>query len=259
MPAAGWSRPNGSPPGSTIRTWSCSTLRTISRTMNGMRTPSSSPAISPARGASTSTRSPTTPIPCPTCCRRPNSSLPGRRARCRRRHDDRALRRDRIVWRCPRVVDVPRLRLGQRSCARRWHAEVEGGEPSARDWARESRPAKTFTPKFNRDMVASIDDVQKVLLDSRTGRRCARGRPLPRRGARLARRFARRAYAGWFDVPFGEMLRDGRLASHDEIAAAFTQAGVDLDHPPSRAAAPTSPPRSSPLRSRPRQATGPRL
>jgi thiosulfate/3-mercaptopyruvate sulfurtransferase len=36
---------------------------------------------------------------------------------------------------------------------------------------------------------------------------------------------------GAFNVPFGEVLKDGRLKSHDEIAAAFKKAGVDLERP----------------------------
>ena len=36
---------------------------------------------------------------------------------------------------------------------------------------------------------------------------------------------------GAFNVPFGEVLKDGRLKSHDDIAAAFKTAGVDLDRP----------------------------
>ena len=34
---------------------------------------------------------------------------------------------------------------------------------------------------------------------------------------------------GSFNVPFGEVLQDGRLKSHDDIAAVFKGAGVDLD------------------------------
>ena len=36
---------------------------------------------------------------------------------------------------------------------------------------------------------------------------------------------------GRFNVPFGQVLQDGRLKSQDAIAAAFKQAGVDLDKP----------------------------
>ena len=36
---------------------------------------------------------------------------------------------------------------------------------------------------------------------------------------------------GSFNVPFGEVLKDGRLKSPDDIAAVFKHAGVDLDNP----------------------------
>ncbi len=116
---------------------------------------------------------------------------------------------------------------------------LDGGMPK---WKAESRPletgaaksraAKTFTPKFNRAMVASIDDVQKVLLDktaqvvdARAADRFRGEAPEPRPGLRGGH------MPGSFNVPFGEVLKDGRLKSHDDIAAAFQEAGVDLDNP----------------------------
>ena len=116
---------------------------------------------------------------------------------------------------------------------------LDGGMPK---WKAENRPlesgpakprtAKTFTPKFNRAMVASIDDVQKVLLDktaqvvdARSAERFRAEAPEPRAGLRGGH------MPGSFNVPFGEILQDGRLKSHDEIAAAFGKAGVDLDKP----------------------------
>ena len=116
---------------------------------------------------------------------------------------------------------------------------LDGGMPK---WKAEGRPietgaakpraAKTFTPKFNRAMVASIDDVQKVLLDktaqvvdARSAERFRAEAPEPRAGLRGGH------MPGSFNVPFGEVLQNGRLKSHDEIAAAFRKAGVDLDKP----------------------------
>jgi thiosulfate/3-mercaptopyruvate sulfurtransferase len=94
------------------------------------------------------------------------------------------------------------------------------------------RAPKTFTPKFNRAMVASIDDVQKVLLDktaqvvdARAADRFRGEAPEPRSGLRGGH------MPGSLNVPFGEVLKDGRLKSHEEIAAAFKSAGVDLDKP----------------------------
>ena len=116
---------------------------------------------------------------------------------------------------------------------------LDGGMPK---WKAENRPletgrakprtAKTFTAKFNRNMVASIDDVQKVLLDktaqvvdARAADRFRGEAPEPRAGLRGGH------MPGAFNVPFGDVLKDGRLKPHDEIAAAFTKAGVDLDQP----------------------------
>src|SRR5438477_22849 len=36
---------------------------------------------------------------------------------------------------------------------------------------------------------------------------------------------------GSFNVPYDEVLKEGRLKTHAEVAAAFAQAGVDLDKP----------------------------
>jgi thiosulfate/3-mercaptopyruvate sulfurtransferase len=116
---------------------------------------------------------------------------------------------------------------------------LDGGMPK---WKAENRPleagaakpraAKAFTPRFNRNMVASIDDVQKVLLDktaqvvdARSAGRFRGEAPEPRPGIRGGH------MPGSFNVPYDEVLKDGRLKSHEEIAAAFRQAGVDLDNP----------------------------
>jgi thiosulfate/3-mercaptopyruvate sulfurtransferase len=116
---------------------------------------------------------------------------------------------------------------------------LDGGMPK---WKAENRPletgaarpraGKTFTPRFNRAMVASIDDVQKVLLDktaqvvdARATDRFRGQAPEPRAGLRSGH------MPGSFNVPFGVVLQDGRLASHETIAAAFKEAGVDLERP----------------------------
>lgn len=116
---------------------------------------------------------------------------------------------------------------------------LDGGMPK---WKAENRPLQTgpakppavriFTAKLNRNLVASIDDVQKVLLDktaqvvdARAADRFRGEAPEPRAGLRGGH------MPGAFNVPFGEVLKDGRLKSHDEIAAAFKQAGVDLEQP----------------------------
>ena len=81
-------------------------------------------------------------------------------------------------------------------------------------------------------MVASIDDVQKVLLDktaqvvdARSAGRFRGETPEPRAGLRGGH------MPGSFNVPYDEVLKEGRLKTHAEVAAAFAQAGVDLDKP----------------------------
>jgi thiosulfate/3-mercaptopyruvate sulfurtransferase len=116
---------------------------------------------------------------------------------------------------------------------------LDGGMPK---WRAENRPVesgpakprapKTFTPQFNRALVASIDDVQKVLLDktaqvvdARAADRFRGEAPEPRPGMRGGH------MPGSFNVPFGLVLENGQLAPADKIAAAFKNAGVDLDKP----------------------------
>jgi thiosulfate/3-mercaptopyruvate sulfurtransferase len=116
---------------------------------------------------------------------------------------------------------------------------LDGGMPK---WKAENRPLeagpakarapKTFTAKFNRDLIASLDDVQKVLLDktaqvvdARSAGRFRGEAPEPRPGVRGGH------MPGSFNVPYEEVQKDGRLKSHEEIAAAFTKGGVDLDKP----------------------------
>src|SRR4051794_7479097 len=131
------------------------------------------------------------------------------------------------VWWTFRVFGSERVRVLDGGMPK-WKAEGRPLEPGAA----KPRPAKTFTPKFNRQMVASIDDVQKVLLDktaqvvdARAADRFRGEAPEPRAGLRGGH------MPGSFNVPFGEVLKDGRLKSHDEIAAAFKNAGIDLDTP----------------------------
>jgi thiosulfate/3-mercaptopyruvate sulfurtransferase len=116
---------------------------------------------------------------------------------------------------------------------------LDGGMPK---WKAEGRPLetgavkprtpKTFTTKFDRAMVASLDDVQKVLLDktaqvvdARAADRFRGEAPEPRPGMRGGH------MPGSFNVPFGLVLENGQLAPLDKIAAAFKDAGVDLDRP----------------------------
>jgi len=117
---------------------------------------------------------------------------------------------------------------------------LDGGMPK---WKAENRPletgpgkaraAKTFTPKFNRALVASIDDVQRVLLDksaqvvdARAADRFRGEAPEPRAGLRSGH------MPGACNVPFGELLNpDGTMKRPANLKRAFEQEGIDLARP----------------------------
>ncbi|MEJ0076776.1 MAG: 3-mercaptopyruvate sulfurtransferase [Alphaproteobacteria bacterium] len=110
----------------------------------------------------------------------------------------------------------------------KWKAEGRPTEPGAAT----PRPAKTFTPKLNRNMVASVDDVQKVLLDktaqvvdARPADRFRGEAPEPRPGLRGGH------MPGSFSVPSSTVVQNGRLAPPEALSAAFAAGKVDLDKP----------------------------
>ena len=108
-----------------------------------------------------------------------------------------------------------------------WKAEgraVEAGEVK--------RPAKTFKAEMDTGAVAMLGDVQMALndkgtqvVDARSAGRFAGKEAEPRAGLRSGH------MPGALNVPFGDILENGRLASRDKIAQAFAKAGVDLDKP----------------------------
>jgi thiosulfate/3-mercaptopyruvate sulfurtransferase len=95
-----------------------------------------------------------------------------------------------------------------------------------------TRAPKTFTAKLNRQMVASVDDVQKVLLDktaqvvdARPADRFRGEAPEPRPGLRGGH------MPGSFSVPSTTVVQNGRLAPLETLRAAFAAGKVDLDQP----------------------------
>ena len=115
---------------------------------------------------------------------------------------------------------------------------LDGGLPK---WKAENRPletgdtkraAKEFHAEMNVAPVAMLADVRMALtdesaqvVDARSAERFAGKAPEPRPGLRSGH------MPGSFNVPFGGVLQDGRLASQARIEEAFTSAGVDLDKP----------------------------
>jgi thiosulfate/3-mercaptopyruvate sulfurtransferase len=116
---------------------------------------------------------------------------------------------------------------------------LDGGLPK---WKAEGRPldsgaakpraAKTFKATLNRNMVASVDDVQKVLLDktaqvvdARPADRFRGEAPEPRPGLRGGH------MPGAFSVPSTTVVQNGRLAPVETLRSAFESGKVDLSKP----------------------------
>jgi len=108
-----------------------------------------------------------------------------------------------------------------------WKAEgrsVEAGELN--------RPIRKFNATMNTNAVAMMSDVQMALndesvqvVDARSAGRFAGREPEPRAGLRSGH------MPGAFNVPFTEIVENGRLVPPDRIAKAFAKAGVDVDKP----------------------------
>jgi thiosulfate/3-mercaptopyruvate sulfurtransferase len=109
----------------------------------------------------------------------------------------------------------------------KWKAEnrpLESGDVT--------RPPRRFNAEMNVNAVAMLADMRMALtdnnvqvVDARSAERFKGKAPEPRPGLRSGH------MPGAFNVPFGNVLDKGALASRERIAAAFTDAGVDLDKP----------------------------
>jgi thiosulfate/3-mercaptopyruvate sulfurtransferase len=107
--------------------------------------------------------------------------------------------------------------------------KAEGGPTEAGEVKRLKR---TFNANMDTNAVAMVGDVQIALssetaqvVDARSAGRFAGSEPEPRAGLRSGH------MPGAHSVPSTEIVENGRLASPDKIAAAFTKAGVDTDKP----------------------------
>jgi thiosulfate/3-mercaptopyruvate sulfurtransferase len=115
---------------------------------------------------------------------------------------------------------------------------LDGGMPA---WKAEGRPTEAgdvkrepreFKAEMDTGAVAIVDDVQMALssgsaqvIDARSAGRFAGTEPEPRKGLRSGH------MPGAHNVPYTDIVENGRLASRDKIAAAFAKAGVDTDKP----------------------------
>jgi thiosulfate/3-mercaptopyruvate sulfurtransferase len=108
-----------------------------------------------------------------------------------------------------------------------WKTEgrpVEAGEVK--------RPAVTFNATMDTGAVAMMSDVQMALnddstqvVDARAADRFAGSAPEPRAGLRSGH------MPGALNVPYADIIENGRLASREKIAQVFAKAGVDVDKP----------------------------
>jgi thiosulfate/3-mercaptopyruvate sulfurtransferase len=94
------------------------------------------------------------------------------------------------------------------------------------------RPAAKFNATMDTGAVAMMSDVQIALndesaqvVDARSAGRFAGRDPEPRPGLRSGH------MPGALNVPYTEIVENGRLVSPDRIAQVFKKAGVDVDRP----------------------------
>jgi thiosulfate/3-mercaptopyruvate sulfurtransferase len=115
---------------------------------------------------------------------------------------------------------------------------LDGGLPA---WIAEGRPLEEgpharqprhFTPRLDHGLVADAEDVKKALADGsaqvvdvRSAERFRGAVPEPRPGLRSGH------MPGALNLPFGELVADGRMKDAGGLESALAKAGVDPDRP----------------------------
>jgi thiosulfate/3-mercaptopyruvate sulfurtransferase len=143
-----------------------------------------------------------------------------------------------VVYDATGLYSAPRVWWSFRIFGAKNAFVLDGGFPA---WKAEGRPleagavkrpARKFKAVMNTGAVAMVSDVQGALndgsaqvVDARAADRFAGSAPDPRPGLRAGH------MPGALNVPFADILENGRLASRERIAQAFAKAGVDLDKP----------------------------
>ena len=115
---------------------------------------------------------------------------------------------------------------------------LDGGFPAWKSEGRKvesgevKRPAKTFNATMDTGAVAMVSDVQMAIndasvqvVDARSAGRFAGKEAEPRAGLRSGH------MPGALNVPFTEIVENGRLVDAARIKKAFDKGGVDLDKP----------------------------
>ena len=144
-----------------------------------------------------------------------------------------------VVYDGAGLFSAPRVWWTFRAFGARHVAILEGGFPA---WKAEGRPIeegeprprarRTFTARLDHSAVADLAAVQRALkrgdaqvVDSRPADRFRGEAPEPRPGVRSGH------MPGSRNVPFTEIVANGRLKDRDAVRAALARAGVDPDRP----------------------------
>ena len=137
------------------------------------------------------------------------------------------------------LFSAPRVRWTFQTFGAKDVVILEGGLPQ---WLAEGRPVRegaprqraprTFTARLDHSAVADIDDVALALesgaiqvVDARPADRFRGEAPEPRPGLRPGH------MPGALNLPSSTLVADGRLKEPEALAAAFREAGVDIDKP----------------------------
>jgi thiosulfate/3-mercaptopyruvate sulfurtransferase len=143
-----------------------------------------------------------------------------------------------VVYDATGLYSAPRVWWSFRIFGAKNAFVLDGGFPAWKAEGRPSeagevkRPARKFNATMDTGAVAMVSDVQMALndgsaqvVDARAAGRFAGREPDPRPGLRAGH------MPGALNVPFADILENGRLASRERIAQVFAKAGVDLDKP----------------------------
>lgn len=144
-----------------------------------------------------------------------------------------------VVYDGAGLFSAPRVAWTFKVFGARDVAILEGGFPAwtAAGFPTEDGPARprarrTFTARFNHAAVADRRDVERALLsgtaqvvDARPADRFRGEAPEPRPGVRSGH------MPGSFNVPFSEILENGRLKDPTAIKAVLDKAGIDTSRP----------------------------
>jgi thiosulfate/3-mercaptopyruvate sulfurtransferase len=142
-----------------------------------------------------------------------------------------------VVYDGAGLFSAPRVWWTLRVFGMRDVAVLDGGLPK---WRAEERPLEDgpvqrqprhFTARFDHGAVASLNDVQRQLkagvqlIDARSAARFAGEEPEPRAGVRPGH------IPGSTNVPWRDLVADGRLLPPQAMAQKFADAGLNLARP----------------------------